>query len=376
MDLEPYSVAIGRGDGLVARIGQAVIYIADQTGALPLLRALDASTASQPPGRALAKALGAIALGPDSALVPPFGVLAQADDGLLLILRGPVAANIEADGGNRTVVGDRALTWVDETLRDPVDSVTVGPRDATPTACPHSDLRAGVVPGGGFVMRPKAQAKPAAARPAPEPAAAPPAAAQPADPSGAGQPVFPPVPAPAPPAPAPTASAQITPEQRGAPTTHYDRPAPYGRQAPPKPTQQHRPPDRRAGTASPPRAEPTAEPNPDVGALTLDDEAVYPLDRPYVLGRNPMIDSAVRNSQASPIFLGDDPQISRVHTYVDIGAGALLVRDAGTPGGTFVAAPGDATWTRVGDQPTTLKPGWCVRIGQRILVYQKANSAQ
>ena len=40
------------------------------------------------------------------------------------------------------------------------------------------------------------------------------------------------------------------------------------------------------------------------------------------------------------------------------------------------AAPGDQTWIRVGDRPTELKPGWCLRIGQRILVYQKATPAQ
>ena len=115
---------------------------------------------------------------------------------------------------------------------------------------------------------------------------------------------------------------------------------------------------------------------PAIGALAADDEAVYPLDRSYVIGRNPLIDKSVRDAQASPIFLSDDQQISRVHAYVTLDADAVLVRDAGTPGGTYVAAPGDETWIRVGDRPTELKPGWCLRIGQRILVYQKASSVQ
>jgi hypothetical protein len=115
---------------------------------------------------------------------------------------------------------------------------------------------------------------------------------------------------------------------------------------------------------------------PVIGVLAADDDAFYPLDRPYVIGRNPLIDKSVSDAVASPLFLPDDPQISRVHAYVTIDAGAVLVRDAGTPGGTFVAAPGDATWIRVGAQPTEIKPGWCLRVGQQILVYQKASSGQ
>jgi hypothetical protein len=336
VDLEPYGVAIARGDGLIANTGHVLMYVADSTGASALLKALE--TAGQSPGRTLVKALAAIALGPDSGLVSPFGALLPADDGLQLILRGPVAAHIEADSGNRTVVGDRALTWVDETLRDPVNTVTISTQGAALNPDPHTDLRAGVVPGGGFVMYQKAKAPPAV-RPA-------------------------------------TAAAAITPEQRGAPTTLYEPPTPHQRQAPAEPAPQRHSPDQRPGSPPPKPATPTAEPPPGLGALRLDDEASYPLDRPYVIGRNPMIDNAVRNARASALFLPDDPQISRVHAYVTIDSGTVFVRDAGTPGGTFVAAPGDATWRRVGEQPMALKPGWCLRIGQRILMYQKASSAQ
>jgi hypothetical protein len=163
VDLNPYSVAIGRGDGLVARTGDVVMYVADTTGAASLLSAL---AAAQSPGRALAKALATIALGSDSGSIPPFGVLAPAGDGLLLILRGRVAADIEADGARRTLAGDRALTWVDETVREPVDKIVIGGRDVSGlTACPHTDLRAGVVPGGGFVVHRVAAAQPAAPPP-------------------------------------------------------------------------------------------------------------------------------------------------------------------------------------------------------------------
>src|ERR1700738_5649222 len=103
------------------------MYIADETaGATSLLAALDSATGVESPGRAVAKALAAIALGPDSAQIPPFGLVAPAADGLLLILRGPVTADIESDGRGRRLSGEGALTWGDETLSEPIDMITIG----------------------------------------------------------------------------------------------------------------------------------------------------------------------------------------------------------------------------------------------------------
>ncbi|WP_067538864.1 FHA domain-containing protein [Nocardia crassostreae] len=109
---------------------------------------------------------------------------------------------------------------------------------------------------------------------------------------------------------------------------------------------------------------------PVTGALTTSDGSVYPLDRPYVVGRDPMIDDAVRRAMAAPIVIPRNRHVSRVHAYVYVEGGTVFVRDAATPGGTFVAAPGAADWIRVGQRPIELKPGWSVRIGQRILTYR------
>ncbi len=350
MDLNPYGVAIACGDGLVARVGDVVMYVGDATGAAVLLSALDSVAAAPSPGWALASVLASAALGPDSGLIPPFGVVAPAGDGLLLMLRGHVAAVIDADGASRTLAGDRALTWVDETLRDPVDKMVVGGGDVCGlTASPHTDLRAGVVPGGGFVVH-----RLAAVRSAPS-----------ASPASVAQ--------------------QIAPETRAAPHEVGDPARRVERQPAATPTRivaahpapRQSAPGRHFGTPPPRPVAPTAVPRPVAGVLAADDdEAVYPLDRPYVIGRNPMVDESVRDARASPIFLPDDPQVSRVHAYVALEAGVVLVRDASTSAGTFIAAPGDATWIRISDQHTELKPGWCLRIGQRILVYRKANSAQ
>jgi hypothetical protein len=113
VDLKPYSLAVGRGGGLVAHTGDVVMYVADATGAAFWVSALD-SAAAQRSRRA--GALARIASGPDTGGRSPLRVLAPTADGVLMILRGRVAADIEADGASRTLAGDRALTWVDETV--------------------------------------------------------------------------------------------------------------------------------------------------------------------------------------------------------------------------------------------------------------------
>ncbi|WP_157110749.1 FHA domain-containing protein [Nocardia anaemiae] len=107
-----------------------------------------------------------------------------------------------------------------------------------------------------------------------------------------------------------------------------------------------------------------------VGALVLADGSAFPLDRPYVVGRSPMIDETVRAATATPLAVPRDRHVSRVHAYVSVDHGKVYVRDAATPAGTFIAAPGADEWTRIGTTPTELHPGWSLRIGQRILTYR------
>lgn len=113
-----------------------------------------------------------------------------------------------------------------------------------------------------------------------------------------------------------------------------------------------------------------------IGWLSSAEGPKVPLDRTYVLGRDPHHDSAVRDALASPITLADpDNLISRVHAVVTVEDGAVLVRDASSMSGTFVAAPGDGEWTRVGLAPTPLPPGWNLRIGARVFVFEPSATA-
>jgi hypothetical protein len=108
-----------------------------------------------------------------------------------------------------------------------------------------------------------------------------------------------------------------------------------------------------------------------VGALVCEGGPTVPLDRDYVLGREPHHDPDVQTAVASPVVLRDPDQlISRVHARVDVEGGAVFVRDAPSVSGTFVAPPGAQDWTRVGTDPTQIFPGWSLRIGTRVFVFQ------
>ena len=319
MDLKPYTVGIGRGDGLIARYGDIVMFIADPSASADsLIAAVKSEADSSAPGRQLARRLAALAFGQTVSLAP-FGVVAATADGLHVLLYGNVTAEIETPDATHELSGARALTWVDEIVPGSAQRIAVtGAGKPALSRGENTDLDAGVVPGGGFDLYRARAAK--VQPPRREPVTPEPPAEQPEPPPSA-----------APEEPAPVADIE---------------------------------------TELFARAKETAMAAASAGSLASEDGATYRLDRPYVIGRDPLGDKSVLKLRASPIVVKNDPHVSRVHAYVSVKDGRVFVRDGGTPAGTFIAAPGAEEWTQIGTAPTELAPGWSLRIGELILTYR------
>ncbi|MFC9895156.1 FHA domain-containing protein [Nocardia sp. NPDC127579] len=452
----PSTVGIAPGEGLIARFGEVVIYLGGETAATErILGAIEAVAVGEHPGAAIVQRLASVIFVSGSE-PPPFGLVAPTSDGTVILLRGPLIAEIQGAEGTRRLSGARAFTWVDEIVRDPVRRISISGNIDMPVH-PRSDLRDGIVPGGGFELH--VGLRRAGRRPARRPAAAP-EPAQPAQTMPAGFDALdePTVPdessrnrraGPVTTSPASDGSAGAAASDRPTTEATSDRPATAGtstrtvtaaetdgpptaaapaetddrpqrpdpartpetatpRRAPAsggKPAQPRRVTDSEGPTAKSPdgRAEPPAteampkawsqvsEPavaqqnpipdsprppasapdsrGPGTGALVYG-ESTFPLDRPYVIGRSPAADDSVRTAAAAPLQVPRDRHVSRVHAYVTPERGKVFVRDASTPAGTFIAAPGADQWTRIGTAATELPPGWSIRVGERVVTYR------
>jgi hypothetical protein len=244
------------------------------------------------------------------ATAPPFGLLVGIGDERRLVLYGAARAVVD----DTELRGEDALTWLDRLVPADAQSVAITITTSGPiTPDPHTDLGHGMLAGAGFVLEPVGVARPAAATP-------PPPDAEPPGPTGG-------------PEPAPPSRERIATVIR----------APVNE---------------------------TVLLAEEISHLVAEDGSRVPIDRPYVLGRDPRQDPAVKRGAASPVFIPDPERtVSRVQAYVDIEGGVLTIRDAGSSNGTDVAAPGDPEWTRLGREPFALPVGWSLRIGRRVYTH-------
>src|SRR5690242_8657596 len=157
-------IGIEPGPGLVGRFGETVIVIPREDGAgsaspsagvTQELLGLAAEVGSdrEASANAIASQLAAWVIGHMSEDAPAFGIVAPMRDGVIMFLRGAVWCTITEGGATREVSGEQALTWVDLIVPGTFERLAIGGAVGRPVqADPLSDLRAGVVPGEGFVL--------------------------------------------------------------------------------------------------------------------------------------------------------------------------------------------------------------------------------
>jgi hypothetical protein len=107
------------------------------------------------------------------------------------------------------------------------------------------------------------------------------------------------------------------------------------------------------------------QPRPPLGVLLVDDGRGYPLDRDYVIGREPLLDGDVAAGRATPLPVTDaEGSVSRLHLRVSLVGWRVEVRDLGSANGSVLyRADGPRTLAPV--DAVVLDPGARVGVGRR-----------
>jgi catechol 2,3-dioxygenase-like lactoylglutathione lyase family enzyme len=287
-------------------------------------------------GRRLARLLAAALSGVDGDDFPPFAVVADDADGLVVFVHGGVRVEIEGDEA-LTITGDQSATWIDRIVARPPRAIRLGSAGAD----------------GKDALRLQAPRVVASAESAPFP---PPVLLMP-DPERDVEVRR----------PLPVETVEPDPEPDGADLVegilcsreHLSNPAaPYCSVC---------------GISLVHRTHNVVRgPRPPLGVLVFDDGSTYTLDHGYVLGRQPDDDPLVVRGERRPLVVDDpDRSVSRVHGEVVLDGWDVRVVDRGSANGTFVFDAEQEAWHQLTpDQAVTIAPSTRVAVGNRTFVFE------
>ena len=141
MQAIPFTVRVARGDGLIARFGDAVVYtVTNDDHAAAVIAAVAAAARNPHAGPALADQLGPVVFGPAKAV--SFGAVVPPQQHV----------HAETQQGARDLSGESDPRWVRQLLSGGLRRVEVRDGHSALNMIPRTDLRAGVVGGGGFAV--------------------------------------------------------------------------------------------------------------------------------------------------------------------------------------------------------------------------------
>jgi hypothetical protein len=344
------------GQGVVARYGDLVA-VTDGRGSDPdpLLSALTEVAAATGDGRALVlAAVRAALVCPGQPAWACAGV--TADGGVAVLVHGRAVAAVRVEGGQDvTLTASDSVIPVSRTFTG--TTVTVNLAIGDPVAPdPRFRLDGGVVRGGGLAVTVTADvAGPTVIGPDAGPSAGVPSAGVPEAPPTAVSRVA------APTVVAATSTGEDGPEPvlvEGVLCTreHFNDPgARYCRQCGISMDQLPRNFQRRQ--------------RPPLGVLVLDDRTRFPLDRDFVIGREPVLDGDVMAGRARPLRISDpDGSVSRLHLRISLVGWQVEVSDLGSANGSVLHSA-DGARTLAPFEPTVIEPGARIGIGHRSMQY-------
>ena len=395
MTMQEFDALIGIGDGVALRangVAALILPVDGQDDATNELVELIREVAATSPavGPRVARRLAGVLGGADGEKFPAFGLVADAADGYVLFLFGPVMAMVHG-AQPLELSGSLAATWVDRVLDDTVTSVILVEDGIEPQSPGVAfELLAGVVPAGHLHLSSGGAApaaRPAVAIPIEERPAPPPHRVV-ADPPTYEMPV----------------SESAPPVKRKEPSEvisllHLD-PAPAAEAAPlPLADEPPVPAEVQAESSvevqgilcsrehfNSPQSSFCSScgismvhqthnlvkgDRPPLGFLVFDDGTTFTLNADYVLGRDPGDDDAVVAGNARPLIIDDlERTISRVHAQIRLVGWDVEVSDRGSTNGTFRWDDGSQNWQALPPHaPAVIAPGTRVAVGQRTFVF-------